>query len=77
VEVPPTPAAFGIPGATQIKESGAPILKSGTSLQMRVGGTFCIPPTGTLLDLEATGPAAISAQGSLDFSSALPLLPTP
>jgi len=71
----PTPSAFGIAGAGRITETGAGLLGGGLSTSVTLAGLFCVPPTGTFLDTaaELNGPGAVSATGSLDLSSVLPL----
>jgi hypothetical protein len=69
------PGALGLPAARRVTENGAGLGSSGSLLGMRLAGTFCIPPTGSLLDAFAGLPAvgAVSQRGELDLSQILPL----
>lgn len=69
------PGAFGLPAARRVTENGAGFGGSGSLLGMRLAATFCIPPTGGLLDTLAGLPAAgaVSQRGELDLSQVLAL----
>ncbi|HEY8516516.1 MAG TPA: hypothetical protein VIS07_13475 [Candidatus Binatia bacterium] len=69
------PGALGLPDARVVTESGAGFGSSGSLLGMRLAGTFCIPATGTLLDVLAGLPAvgAVSQRGALDLTQLLGL----
>lgn len=82
VKPTPTPSAFGIANVARIVETGAGLGSSGLTLDMNLAGVFCVPPTGSILDLAVVGPGAVSVKTQIDLSGVvglpgLPPLPLP
>ncbi len=70
-----TAGAFGVANAASVSESGTP-MSPGLTLNVTLGASFCVSPTGfSLLDRLAglPGPGALSAKGSVDLTSLIGL----
>jgi hypothetical protein len=70
----PMPGAFGLADARTISETGTAPGGSSNLLAVNLAGTFCVPPTGTFLDLIAQlpGAGAITAPGQINLNGLLP-----
>jgi hypothetical protein len=67
------PGAMGIQAVRTVSETGTSPALNGLSLEMNLAGTFCIPPSGTVVDVLGglPGVGALSAVGQVDLTALL------